>query len=64
MAEILVDFRGSGYIQIFVEEGETIEDLGKLSNEELVGRILEFSDLLDLIDDNNIEVDDITASKD
>ena len=59
MAEILIDFSGSGYVQIFVEEGETINDLEKLSNEELIGRILEFSDLIDLIDDNNIEVDDI-----
>ena len=59
MAEILVDFSGSGYVPIFVVEGETMKALEKLSNEELVGRILEFSDLLNLIDDNNIEVDDI-----
>lgn len=61
--DVLVDFRGSGYIRIWTEENETVEDIAKLSNEKIVDRIMEFSDLVDLIDDHYIEIEDIIERK-
>ena len=57
--EAHVDFRGSGYVQIYVQPGETKDDLMELSNEDLAERIIDLADLLDWIDDSDIEVDDI-----
>lgn len=57
--KILIDFRGSGYVNIYTEDGETLADIEKLTNSELVDRITDFSDLINLIDDNDVEVDDI-----
>ena len=56
---ILIDFRGSGYVDIYTEEGETLADMDKLSDKELTDRITDFSELIHLIDDDNIEVDGI-----
>ena len=55
-----VSFRWSGYLTIAAEDNETLDDINKLSDKEILERVRDFSELLDHIDDDDIEVDDIT----
>lgn len=59
-----ISLRGSGSVTIHVNEGETQKDLDNLSDKEIVERIIDFKDILDnCIDENDIEVDDITLDR-
>ena len=60
--DIEISFRGSGTVSIHTEEGETAEDINKLSDAKIVERI-DFRDILNLIDEDDVEVDDIVGLK-
>ena len=57
-ASISLNF--SAKINIYVQPGETEDDLWKLSGDDLFERITNPEDLLDNIDGNDLDVDDIT----
>jgi hypothetical protein len=63
-ATALITVRGSGHVNLYMKDGETIDDLLKMDDDCLAGRIVDFMDVVNnCIDDDDIEFDDITESK-
>lgn len=58
-----ISFTGRGSVEIYVQPGESVDDLLKLSSEDLAARIINFAELADLVDDSDIDIDDIEEIK-
>lgn len=55
-----ISFRGNASVSIYAEPGETIEVLMKLSDKDLAERIVDYGEITDQIEDDDIVFDDIT----
>ncbi len=63
-ATATISITGSGQLTIHVNDGETVDDLFKLSDAELVERIIDIKDIMNnCIDDDGIEFDDIILDR-
>ena len=63
-ATALISVRGTGYVTIYMDDHETIDDLLKMDDSDLSERIVDFMDIVNnCLDDDDIEFDDITVDK-
>lgn len=62
-ARALISVRGSGFVDVWMEDEETIDDLLQMDDRELADRITDFADVANnCIDESDIEFDDITVT--
>lgn len=63
-ATAFISLNFSAHVSIYMQPGETEDDLFALSGDDIFERIVDPADLLDCIDGNDLDVDDITIDKD